>query len=489
MKFFLALFTIFFYFGCTNNSNDIFQKKYSVESIKSDFENFRYIIKYGHPGKYFHTTQKELDKLFDSVYATLNTPHSEFEFYKKLQIIVNRMACIHTSLRLSKPINDTLEQLNVFFPFPVFCIDDKLYFNSSSGDSVKFGSEIIFINKQPAAQVIKELTYFNTADGFNETYAKNNLSDNFCSSFLIQNGAQKKFELVVKDKPDTSTYNLTIAAQNLIDVLDNYRNSVYKYNASTDYDLEFYDEKSTALLVLRSFEYAEDNKQGPYDNFLENTFKLIRLNGTKNLVIDLRDNPGGNYSNTLKTFAYLTNRASLHKCKTAHMIFKEVPYDGFIEKKNLQSVYAINELRQNYFSNKQGNFYTIDSLENEEYYKETINHFNGKIYVLVNGNTASCAAYFAALLKDENRAIIVGTQTGGGATQHSGFTDVNYTLPETKLRFGFSVVATYHNLLNNNQNIHRGVIPDYIKPIAYKDFIATSDMQFNFVYDSLIQKK
>lgn len=489
MKFFLALFTIIFYLGCTNSDNDFFEKKFSVETLKSDFENFKYIIKYGHPGKYFHTTQKELDKLFDSVYATLNTPHTEFDFYKKLQIIVNRIACIHTSLRLSKQTNDILEKQNVFFPFPVFCINDKLYFNANSGDTVNFGSEIVYINKQPASQIIKELAYLNTADGFNETYGKYCLSDNFFSDYLIQKGAQKNFELVIRDKPDTSTYNLTIAAQNLMDVLDNYRNSIYKYNASTDYDLEFYDEQSTALLILRSFEFAEDNKQDPYNHFLENSFKLIKLSGTKNLIIDLRDNPGGNYSNTLKTFAYLTNRALVNKCKTAYMIFNEVPYDGFVEKKNLQSVYAINDLRKNYFGNKQGNFYTIDSVENEEYQKQTINHFDGNIYVLVNENTASCAAYFAALLKDENRAIIVGTETGGGATQHSGFTEISYTLPETKLRFSFSVVATYHNLLNNNQNTHTGVIPHYIKPIAYKDFIATNDMQFNFIYDSLITKK
>lgn len=489
MKFFFALLTIIFCCGCTNSNDDIFKKEYSTQALKNDFENFRYIIKYGHPGKYFHTTPKELDKLFDSIYATLNTPHTEFEFYKKLQIVVNKIACIHTSLRLSKQMNDSLERQNVFFPFPVFCINNKLYFNTNSGDSVIFGAEIVYIDKKPAAQIIKELSYLNTADGFNETYSKYSLSDNFFSSYLIQNGAQKNFNLIIKDKPDTTTHNLTIAAQNLTDVLENYRNCIYKYNASTDYDLEFYDEQSTALLVLRSFEFAEDNKQEPYDHFLENTFKLIRLNKTKNLVIDLRDNPGGNYSNTLKTFAYLTNRPSLKKCKSAYMIFNEVPYDAFVEKKNYSSVYAINDLRSNYFSKKQGNTYTIDVEENEEYIKETTNHFDGKIFLLVNENTASCAAYFASLLKDEKRAVIVGTQTGGGATQHSGFTEINYTLPETKLKLGFSVVATFHDLLNNNQNPHLGVVPDFIKPIGYNDFIGTTDMQFNFIYDSLISKK
>ena len=62
-------------------------------------------------------------------------------------------------------------------------------------------------------------------------------------------------------------------------------------------------------------------------------------------------------------------------------------------------------------------------------YKES--SYKGKLVVLINRNTASAAEYFAALLKDNNAAEILGEKTYGAG---GGFVDggVEYILPNTK---------------------------------------------------------
>jgi Peptidase family S41 len=66
----------------------------------------------------------------------------------------------------------------------------------------------------------------------------------------------------------------------------------------------------------------------------------------------------------------------------------------------------------------------------EYVFRESV--FKGKVFVLVDNNTASAAEYFAALLQDNRSATIIGEKTyGAGCGYVNG--GVKYVLPNTKL--------------------------------------------------------
>jgi C-terminal processing protease CtpA/Prc len=66
---------------------------------------------------------------------------------------------------------------------------------------------------------------------------------------------------------------------------------------------------------------------------------------------------------------------------------------------------------------------------------------------------------FAAIMKDYQRAILVGEETGGLANPHGS--NVAVTLPESKFRFTISTSRAYRpsGVFDN-----RGVIPDIAVP-------------------------
>jgi C-terminal processing protease CtpA/Prc len=62
-------------------------------------------------------------------------------------------------------------------------------------------------------------------------------------------------------------------------------------------------------------------------------------------------------------------------------------------------------------------------------------HYNGKVYVLIGGNSFSATTLFVnSVIKQEN-VIVVGEETGGGAYGNSAWLIPDVTLPETGIRF------------------------------------------------------
>jgi hypothetical protein len=84
--------------------------------------------------------------------------------------------------------------------------------------------------------------------------------------------------------------------------------------------------------------------------------------------------------------------------------------------------------------------------------------FKGKLFVLVDNNTASAAEYFAALLQDNKSATIIGEKTyGAGCGYVNG--GVKYVLPNTKLTFKSPDCVRFRT---DSSNEVEGIQPDSI---------------------------
>jgi C-terminal processing protease CtpA/Prc len=93
----------------------------------------------------------------------------------------------------------------------------------------------------------------------------------------------------------------------------------------------------------------------------------------------------------------------------------------------------------------------------QHYSKEHL--YSGQIFLLTDRNSYSMSGMFAAIMKDYQRAILVGEETGGLANPHGS--NVAVTLPESKFRFTISTSRAYRpsGVFDN-----RGVIPDIAVP-------------------------
>ena len=155
---------------------------------------------------------------------------------------------------------------------------------------------------------------------------------------------------------------------------------------------------------------------------MEAALKALKKEGCRQLVLDLRNNPGGLLSSVLDVV------------------------DLFIEK----------DLLIMSMEDKEGHVY--------EYYSEKKPVFSGDLTVLVNGNSASASEVLTGCLKDHGRAVIMGEKTFGKGIVQGFFT----------LSDGSAIkLTTEYYSTPSGQCIHKiGIEPD----IAGTDDPATEDV-------------
>ena len=122
-------------------------------------------------------------------------------------------------------------------------------------------------------------------------------------------------------------------------------------------------------MLFRSYLKISKFNETAYEQFYEKLNK-IEVDGINSLIIDLRDNTGG----------YLSVATKISEM--------------FLQKGKV--IYSLNE-----------------QSSTKTTYDETDDERNYKVYILVNGNSASASEILAAALKDSYGAKLVGTTTYG----------------------------------------------------------------------------
>ena len=156
--------------------------------------------------------------------------------------------------------------------------------------------------------------------------------------------------------------------------------------------------------------------------------------GLKGIIIDVRDNPGGNPANGYRLFKRIASQKTL--------LYKTIYKDG---------------PAHNDFTGPQDSY--IDPVTDKVRY-------TGKIVVLTNRKCYSACNFFVAGCKAFSQITIVGDQTGGGGGQPTG-----YELPNSwSVNFSGSITS-----LPNGFIIENGVIPDITVHLSPVDEAAGID--------------
>lgn len=159
---------------------------------------------------------------------------------------------------------------------------------------------------------------------------------------------------------------------------------------------------NVGIFNLNRFRYTEE-----YKTTVDNFFEEIAKNNIKNVVVDLRRNPGGGgVDSAVYCFLrYLKNLESFSMCKSEVRVGNEI-------------------------KTFEPRTYTFDEILP---LKSTKNLFDGKIFILTSNATFSAAALFTEYFADNNLATIVGEVPGNSPTAFGGFFSTNYITPNSKL--------------------------------------------------------
>jgi hypothetical protein len=490
MKRVYAIFALIFIAGCYffPYSADIVSEKFGASKLQQDFTVFRTVLERAHPGLYTYASKKEMDECFDSIYNTLYESIDIRAFHEKLSFIADKIGCSHTNLYLPKAYYDTILKRNNFFPIPVIYVDGGLYINSDMWD-IPVGAHIISINNNSAEQIMDRIIDYNVPDGRNKTYNLSQGAEEFAYDYFLAYGPCISFSIEYaapgSDKKETASVGAVTLEKHLRTYNDD---SYYNYSSEVGYDFEVIDSIHTAVLTLRSFSYGTSATFAAYKNFLINSFTLLKNEDEiNNLIIDCRNNIGGEYENIFLLYRFLSKNP-FKEVDSATVRFDKTPYTQFLDPD-----FAMNEqlsldsmVKSEFCRLPNGNNAMNDDENNLR--RPHPMAFNGNLYVITNNNVLSAASNFVAMIKDSKRGVIVGEETGGGYNGHNGFTRMLYKLPNTGVLLEFSAVKVQHYLEHPQLNKY-GIEPDYPVSNTLNDIIENQDPQMSFIMNKLIKNE
>ena len=226
---------------------------------------------------------------------------------------------------------------------------------------------------------------------------------------------------------------------------------------------------STAYMRLNNFELMETE----VDSMLV-FLDLLEKKGYKNLIIDLRGNPGGNPDVVYKLVdalmdepikregGYMKVNMQTIKSPTLNYPSGTVMFEDYKEIPGHKGFYKISDPDENTPSD------TIKAL------------YTGRVYVLINANSASASTEFAGIMKRNARGYVIGRETKTAYHTMNALKFAEIGLPNSHFKCHIPMVRIVSDeFVSEDFPYGRGVIPHFTIPFTYEEMTSNGEMIYN----------
>ncbi|MCQ2314694.1 MAG: S41 family peptidase [Bacteroidales bacterium] len=401
------------------------------------------------------------------------------DFYKKvLTNLVDFQKDNHLAIKTALPNGNNNNNDFQLPPVVYGFIDDTLRIvRTSNGYDHLLKTEVKFVNNISADSLKKKILRQSKSDGLTESSKQLNLAsmvwyyDN-ANEFTL-NFADGTTEYFTVKKIGTQKKKCC-------------KNGYTYYNQNWQYFILHNSQRlslknidaNTAYIGLYTF-YLTETEMDDIKIFI----KELQNKNIGNLIIDLRNNNGGEADVCGRLFSYFSNGPFLLS-----------EYDFVKKTKGFQTiVHCTNLDSDNFDLNRDGHFVPWnDGFRNTNFdtlFPDSTVHFPGKIYVLANESTLSAATLFSRLIQHYKRGVIVGRETGNVFSQMNATKFANLILPNSKIEIVVPLIKTVFDSKVPDSINGRGVMPDYPIKLSLQELSATEELDTVINYTlSLIQR-
>ena len=404
-------------------------KMFSEEILRSNFEELKNILVNNHPAPYQFTDKEAFDKFYNEQLKKIDRPMSLGEYFLITAPVVEALHCGHTWISLPDEFWNNEEEM--FFPIGLIFSGNKAY-TAPFGDrnAIPQGSEIITINKIPVTGIIESIKRLVNSDAKSKTGKLANFGHTFPDLFAIQYGNHDSYEVNFIPPGSTKVQVQVLKPVSRKAAWDNPIGTLSgSFSGGGELRVENSNSENAAVMSIPTFGYY-DNRQKFYA-FLDSAFEQVHKAGIQNLILDLRNNSGGDPICASRLLSYLERQAAPYFVRT---------YEGY---EALAQPIPV--------SGK--------------------NAFAGKLYVLINGGCFSTTGHLCALLKYSRRATFVGEETGGTYECN----DDHIKLQTSATHLILNVARTTYTAAVKGLSRETGIIPDFPVEPTIGDVLAGQD--------------
>jgi len=403
--------------------------KVSQEVLRKDLEEIRNILITNHPAPFQFTDKESFEKFYNEQFKKLNRPMCLGEYFLIAAPLVESLHCGHTRIRLPDDFWDN--EGPVFFPLGLLFYCQKAYAATSGNtNAIPVGSEIMSVNKIPISDIIESTKRLVNSDVKSKTGKLANFRYSFPDLFAIQYGNPDGYEVNFIPPGDTEIHKQLVKSVP--------RNTAWENTVSTlagsvsggeELQFEIVKDANLAMMRIRTFDYSENQKK--FYDFLDSAFEQVHHSAVPTLILDLRNNSGGDPICAARLLSYLERQPAPY--------FAQV-YKGY---EALAQPIPLSEK----------------------------NAFSGNLYVLINGGCFSTTGHICALLKYLKRATFVGEETGGTYECN----DDHISIQTSATHLNLNVARMTYTTAVNGLSRETGIMPDYQVDPTIHDFLSGQD--------------
>ncbi|MFZ2905834.1 MAG: S41 family peptidase [Cyclobacteriaceae bacterium] len=420
---------------------------FTPEALKQDLNFLFEKLEAIHPSLYHYTSKAEIDELRAATEKMFNRPMTRLEFAQKVIPIVSQLSDAHTSLGfLQKEYSTFLKNGGKVFPLDVLIRENRIFTTAAHAtDSIVPSTEILSINGVRSTEVLKTLRSYISAEL--DFYRDIRVQRAFRRMLWFVYGWDNDFDLQLSTNGEV--INRKIQGITEVALSESYR----KTGSTIVSPFSYYPLENKIGVI--DFQSMKNLKK--FSSFLDSTFAVIGQNNIQYLVIDIRNNGGGDSKLGEALFDYIADK----------------PYKQFERAEIKNSVEAGRVKNKN--SKKNG---TISVIQNTNFItpKKTKNKFTGTTYLLTSHVTFSSAHALAVAFKCYEMGTILGEETGGILEPFGDL--IEFKLPNTQLQGWCSHKKFVHPC---SDGLLHGVKPDVEIIPSAQDMATGNDPALEYI--------
>ncbi len=431
--------------------------EFGAREVRADFKALYSGLRAAHFDLYARRPRKDYDARYEQMREAIDRPMRLTEIQMAFQRFVAYGRVAHARI---DEAGTAYERFRIgggkALPLQIRVLEGRSHIvrNLSGDDEIAIGDELRVVDGRPMSILLGELGEHIAADN---TYMRNTLMEMRFPALLWQvHGARDHFKLSLRSA-DGKQKTVSVPARSR----DEVEKIARQQPAGLELDWNGREARvldgGVAYLRPGPFYNNDEGATDPWDNsafvrFIDTAFASFNAAGAKSLLIDLRDNPGGDNSFSDVMLAWFADRP-FRFCSDFRIKVSAATTASNARRLPQAPAGSMSHLLAAAYA-KHENGETISfPLPWAEPRKGA--RYSGKVFMLINRHSYSNTTNVAALAQDLGFARIIGEETSDLATTYGAMEQ--FELPRTGITVGFPKA---HIIRNSGDLQARGVVPD-----------------------------
>lgn len=473
------------------------QLTFSEEQIRQDVQVLKEVLQYIHPAIYQFRDSVVLQKDFSLLEQEMLQNPNLIDCFKAVSKFVAGIKCSHT---FTNPWNQSADiKKSIFYqpdklPFTFKRIGKRLFIdqNASTNQQLTNGLEIVSINGLSVDSILTELTRYVTSDGNNYEKKLERLSLTGSEKYSLFDifyptvfGSHDQFELELKD-PQTGKMvveKVDAISKTKRTALLQERNAHVETSLRDGWNFRFLNDQ-VALLQIKSFSIFRN--EFDWKAFIDDAFQQVNSRQTPYLIVDIRENEGGQGEVGEYILEYLLKEPFTAPATQSSVRYLTIPekYQQYI---GTWDKFPYDFTKKVAYEKNGSYFLKAKYTSAGKTYKPMKNGYQGEAFLLTDASNSSATHLMAAYAQNMKGVTLAGQETGGNQLGLNGSFMFFLNLPNTQIEVDIPVIHMFIPPLSGAAR-DGGIAPDIPIEKNWQDIRTGKDTELEKLLEIIQQR-